>query len=65
NSTPNLANFVLALFADAIFVAFNSTVDSFLREKCVVCGNPMRLLLRNKVSKAAARSHFFPGYGKT
>ncbi|MED6114130.1 hypothetical protein PIB30_077367, partial [Stylosanthes scabra] len=25
----------------------------------------MRLSLRNKVSKAAATSHFFPGYGKT
>ncbi|XP_015957757.1 uncharacterized protein LOC107481918 [Arachis duranensis] len=65
NSAPGLANSVLALFADAIFVAFNSTADSFPREKCVVCGNPVRLSLRNKVSKAAARSHFFPGYGKT
>ncbi|QHO59690.1 hypothetical protein HN51_013865 [Arachis hypogaea] len=65
NSAPGLANSVLALFADAIFVAFNSTADSFPREKCVVCGNPVRLSLRNKVSKTAARSHFFPGYGKT
>ncbi|MED6156005.1 hypothetical protein PIB30_010937 [Stylosanthes scabra] len=65
NSAPGLANSVLALFADAIFVAFNSTADSFPREKCVVYGNPVRLSLRNKVSKDAARSHFFPGYGKS
>lgn len=63
NSAPGFVNSVLALFAHKIFVAFNSTVDSFPRNKCVVCGNPVRLSLRNPVSKAAARSHFFPGYG--
>ena len=31
----------------------------------MVCGNPVRLSLMNSVSKVAARSHFFPGYGKT
>ncbi|XLR04661.1 hypothetical protein S83_070859, partial [Arachis hypogaea] len=65
NSTLGLANSVLALFADAIFVAFNSIADSFPKEKCVVCRNPVRLLLRNKVLKATARSHFFSRYRKT
>ncbi|XP_020972881.1 uncharacterized protein LOC107632738 [Arachis ipaensis] len=65
NYASGLANYVLVLFANAIFVAFNSTADSFPRKKCVVCENPVRLSLRNKVSKAAAKSHFFPGYRKT
>ncbi|KAK7358188.1 hypothetical protein VNO77_00112 [Canavalia gladiata] len=62
NSVPGFANTLLSFIADVIFVAFNSTVDSFPREKCVVCGNPVRLSLRNLVSKVKARSHFFPGY---
>ncbi|KAI4350962.1 hypothetical protein L6164_005364 [Bauhinia variegata] len=61
NSVPGLANWALSSIADMVFVAFNSTIDSFPREKCVVCGNPVRLSLRNSVSKAMARSHFFPG----
>ncbi|KAJ1437839.1 N-acetylglucosaminyltransferase, MurG [Sesbania bispinosa] len=60
NSVPGLANSLLSFFADVIFVAFNSTVDSFPRNKCVVCGNPVRLSIRNPVSKLTARSHFFP-----
>ncbi|KAK8583693.1 hypothetical protein V6N12_067954 [Hibiscus sabdariffa] len=61
NSVPGIANTVLSLFADLVFVAFNSTVESFPRkEKCVVCGNPVRLSLKGSVTKAASRSHFFP-----
>ncbi|KAB2020415.1 hypothetical protein ES319_D07G067400v1 [Gossypium barbadense] len=30
------------------------------KEKCVVCGNPVRLSLKNSVSKAVSRLHFFP-----
>ncbi|KAL2342390.1 hypothetical protein Fmac_003675 [Flemingia macrophylla] len=61
NSVPGLANTLLALVADAIFVAFNSTLDTFPREKCLVCGNPVRLSLRKLVSKNTAMAHFFPG----
>ncbi|TYI72546.1 hypothetical protein E1A91_D07G069600v1 [Gossypium mustelinum] len=61
NSVPGIANRFLSLFADLVFVAFNSTVQSFPRkEKCVVCGNPVRLSLKNSVSKAVSRLHFFP-----
>ncbi|KAB2073181.1 hypothetical protein ES319_A07G066600v1 [Gossypium barbadense] len=61
NSVPGIANRFLSLFADLVFVAFNSTVQSFPRkEKCVVCGNPVRLSLKNSVSKALSRLHFFP-----
>lgn len=61
NSVPGIANFVLSLFADKIFVAFDSTVKSFLRKsKCVVCGNPVRLSLMKEASKTVARQHFFP-----
>lgn len=65
NSVPGIANWILSLFADVIFVAFNSTIDSFPRNKCVVCGNPVRLSLRKHVSKETAWSHFFPGSEKT
>ncbi|KAG4391734.1 hypothetical protein GLYMA_05G242000v4 [Glycine max] len=61
NSVPGFANSLLSFFADAIFVAFNSTLDSFPRNKCFVCGNPVRLSIRNLVSKVTAMSHFFPG----
>ncbi|KAK4256565.1 hypothetical protein QN277_006272 [Acacia crassicarpa] len=61
NLVPVMENSILASLADVIFVAFNSTIDSFRRNKCVVCGNPVRLSLRKHVSKAAARSHFFAG----
>ncbi|KAF5734536.1 hypothetical protein HS088_TW15G00028 [Tripterygium wilfordii] len=61
NSVPGIANWVLSFFADMVFVAFNSTVDSFWgRHKCVVCGNPVRLSLRKYISKAVARLKFFP-----
>lgn len=60
NSVPGFANSLLSSFASLIFVAFNSTLDSFPRNKCVVCGNPVRLSLRNPVSKIDARSYFFP-----
>lgn len=65
NSVPGIANSILSLFADVIFVAFNSTIDSFPRNKCVVCGNPVRLSLRKHVSKETARSYFFPGSENT
>lgn len=58
---PGIANLVLSLFADKVCVAFNSSVECFWqRDKCVVCGNPVRLSLMNHASKAAARRHFFP-----
>ncbi|KAI6674225.1 hypothetical protein NL676_002131 [Syzygium grande] len=60
NALPGLANWILAHFADVVFVAFNSTVDSFPKHKCVVCGNPVRLALKRNVSKVEARLHFFP-----
>ncbi|KAF8022544.1 hypothetical protein BT93_F0150 [Corymbia citriodora subsp. variegata] len=60
NAVPSLANWILAHFADVVFVAFNSTVDSFPRHKCVVCGNPVRLALKRAVSKVEAKLHFFP-----
>ncbi|KAK9277874.1 hypothetical protein L1049_027431 [Liquidambar formosana] len=60
NSVPGIANRVLSLFADVVFVAFNSTIECFPKNKCVVYGNPIRLSLRQHVSKALARLHFFP-----
>lgn len=62
NSVPGIANLALSLFADKICVAFDSSVERFWqREKCVVCGNPVRSsLTNNAASKAAARRHFFP-----
>ncbi|XP_029128404.1 uncharacterized protein LOC109803330 [Cajanus cajan] len=61
NSVPGFGNTLLAFLADAIFVAFNSTLDSFPRNKCFVCGNPVRMSLRNLASKEDAMTHFFPG----
>lgn len=61
NSVPGIANWVLSLFADKVFVAFDLTRECFPRKDCVVvCGNPVRLSLRKQVSKVAARMHFFP-----
>ncbi|KAL3512217.1 hypothetical protein ACH5RR_024934 [Cinchona calisaya] len=62
NSVPGIANWVLSLFAERVFVAFNSSVDCFWqRNKCVACGNPVRLSLSSKnVLKEDARKHFFP-----
>ncbi|KAL4633148.1 hypothetical protein ACB092_04G101000 [Castanea dentata] len=65
NSVPGIANWVLSFLAEVIFVAFNSTIDCFPRKnKCVVCGNPVRMALRHYVPKAAARLRFFPKSGK-
>lgn len=61
NSVPGIANWVLSLFAEKVFVAFNSSVDCFWqRNKCIVCGNPVRISLSKNVVKADARKHFFP-----
>lgn len=60
NALPGLANWILAHLADVVFVAFNSTVDSFPKHKCVVCGNPVRLAMKKSVSQVEARLHFFP-----
>ncbi|XP_077242884.1 UDP-Glycosyltransferase superfamily protein isoform X2 [Tasmannia lanceolata] len=59
NSVPGIANRVLGLFADTIFVAFDSCSEFFPKGKCVLSGNPVRASLRRYVSKAVARSHFF------
>ncbi|KAK4749125.1 hypothetical protein SAY87_026574 [Trapa incisa] len=63
NAVPGIANWVLSHFADLVFVAFNSTVDSFPKHKCLVYGNPVRLSLKQEVSKTASLSHFFPNLG--
>lgn len=64
NSVPGIANWWLSFLADTVLVAFHSTVDSFvLKKKCVVCGNPVRLSLTRYVSRAVARTHFFPRAG--
>ncbi|KAL5544875.1 hypothetical protein UlMin_008659 [Ulmus minor] len=60
NSVPGIANWVLSHLADVVFVAFNSTIDCFPKGKCVVSGNPVRLPLREEVSKEEARRRFFP-----
>lgn len=65
NSVPGFVNWVLSQLASVVFVAFNSTMDCFPKSKCVVSGNPVRLSLRNYVSKAVARLHYFPRSGKT
>ncbi|TYJ99016.1 UDP-N-acetylglucosamine--N-acetylmuramyl-(pentapeptide) pyrophosphoryl-undecaprenol N-acetylglucosamine transferase [Cucumis melo var. makuwa] len=65
NSVPGFANWVLSHFADMVFVVLNSTVECFPRKKkCLVCGNPVRLTLKQHVPKAVARLHFFPRSGK-
>uniref|UniRef100_A0A7C9AY62 Undecaprenyldiphospho-muramoylpentapeptide beta-N-acetylglucosaminyltransferase n=1 Tax=Opuntia streptacantha TaxID=393608 RepID=A0A7C9AY62_OPUST len=65
-SVPGSANWVLSLFADLVFVAYNSTVDCFPtdKKKIVVSGNPVRLSLKKFVSKAVGRSYFFPRLAK-
>ncbi|XP_031372232.1 uncharacterized protein LOC116187580 isoform X2 [Punica granatum] len=60
NAFPGIANWVLSYFANLVFVAFNSTLNSFPKHKCLVCGNPIRLSLKRDISKAEARSYFFP-----
>lgn len=60
NSVPGLANRLIGVFADAVFVAFESCSTFFPREKCVESGNPVRVSLRRYTSKAVARMHFFP-----
>ncbi|KAG5024590.1 hypothetical protein JHK86_020504 [Glycine max] len=54
NSVPGFANSLLSFLADAIFVAFNSTLDSFPRNKCLVCGNPVRFMHCMDLAYAAA-----------
>ncbi|XP_064948181.1 uncharacterized protein LOC103987357 [Musa acuminata AAA Group] len=63
NSHPGLVNRLAAPCAETIFVAFNACVKHFDRKKCLVYGNPVRVALRRYVSKAVARSHFFPKAG--
>nr|GMC69219.1 UDP-N-acetylglucosamine--N-acetylmuramyl-(pentapeptide) pyrophosphoryl-undecaprenol N-acetylglucosamine transferase-like isoform X1 [Ipomoea batatas] len=68
NAAPGIANRVLSLFADKIFLAFDSSIECFWqKKKCVVCGNPVRSSLKRNVPKEVARQHFFPdleGKGK-
>ncbi|XP_050238541.1 uncharacterized protein LOC126688022 [Mercurialis annua] len=64
SSVPGIANSVLSGFSEVVFVAYNSTVECFSKKcKCVVSGNPIRLSLRQFVSKAVARKEFFPMSG--
>ncbi|KAJ6811677.1 putative UDP-N-acetylglucosamine--N-acetylmuramyl-(pentapeptide) pyrophosphoryl-undecaprenol N-acetylglucosamine transferase [Iris pallida] len=60
NAYPGLSNRIMARYAAKVFLAFNACVKFFPKEKCAVYGNPVRLSLRRYVSKAVARSHFFP-----
>ncbi|ERN05455.1 uncharacterized protein LOC18433635 isoform X1 [Amborella trichopoda] len=60
NCQPGLTNRILSLFATLIFVSFPASVGFFPKSKCVITGNPVRPSLRRFVSKAVARSHFFP-----
>ncbi|KAF9625235.1 hypothetical protein IFM89_020821 [Coptis chinensis] len=59
-SAPGIANWVLSFFADMVFVAFPSSVKYFPEGKCIVSGNPIRLSMRQYVSKTVAGFHFFP-----
>ncbi|XP_068637212.1 uncharacterized protein [Aristolochia californica] len=63
NSVPGIANKILGKFSDAVFVAFESCLDYFPGGKCVLSGNPVRASLRQYISKAAARLHYFPRIG--
>ncbi|CAM8992578.1 unnamed protein product [Rhodiola kirilowii] len=64
NSVPGLANWLLSYLADTVFVAYNSSIDCFPKNKCVVSGNPVRSSLRQCMSKVTARLHFFSKSGK-
>ncbi|KAJ4972929.1 hypothetical protein NE237_006103 [Protea cynaroides] len=64
NYMPGIANRILSIFADLIFVAFNSSLEYFPKHKCIVSGNPVRSSLELGASKAVARSHFFPKAAK-
>uniref|UniRef100_A0A7N0VF06 Undecaprenyldiphospho-muramoylpentapeptide beta-N-acetylglucosaminyltransferase n=1 Tax=Kalanchoe fedtschenkoi TaxID=63787 RepID=A0A7N0VF06_KALFE len=64
NSVPGLANWLLSYLAHTVFVAYNSSIDCFPKNKCLVSGNPVRSSLRQCMSKVAARLHFFPKSGK-
>ncbi|KAJ4952074.1 hypothetical protein NE237_028906 [Protea cynaroides] len=59
NSMPEMA-IRFSLFADFIFVVFNSSLEYFPKHKCTVSGIPVRLSLRLDASKVVTRSHFFP-----
>ncbi|PKU77929.1 uncharacterized protein LOC110107578 [Dendrobium catenatum] len=60
NAFPGIANKIASPFASKVFLAFNECLKHFPNEKCSVFGNPVRLSLRSYVSKAVARTHFFP-----
>ncbi|KAG9131252.1 hypothetical protein Leryth_006107 [Lithospermum erythrorhizon] len=64
NSEPGIANWGLSLLAERVFVAYDSSVECFWqKEKCVVCGNPVRSAVRTFMSKVAALREFFPKLG--
>lgn len=64
NCYPGITNRVLAPYAEKIFIAFNSCLKYFPTKKCIVAGNPLRLSIGHGLSKAKARSHFFPEAGE-
>lgn len=64
NAYPGLTNQVIAPYAEKIFLAFNACLKYFPRDKCVVCGNPIRLSLSHHASKVDARLHYFPKAGE-
>nr|XP_010916467.1 uncharacterized protein LOC105041272 [Elaeis guineensis] len=64
NCYPGITNRILGPYAEKIFIAFNSCLKYFPTEKCIVAGNPIRLSIGHGVSKAKARSRFFPESGE-
>ncbi|KAG6752904.1 hypothetical protein POTOM_042944 [Populus tomentosa] len=65
NSVPGIANYVLSYFSYLVFLSYNSTIECFPKKhNCVVTGNPVRVSLRQFVSRAVARLEFFPMAGE-
>ncbi|PNT09593.1 hypothetical protein POPTR_012G053600v4 [Populus trichocarpa] len=65
NSVPGIANYVLSYFSHLVFLSYNSTIECFPKKhNCVVTGNPVRVSLRQFVSRAVARLEFFPMAGE-
>lgn len=65
NSVPGLANWLLSYVADTAFVAYNSSIDYFPKNKCLVSGNPVRSTLSQcPMAKVEARLRFFTKSGR-
>ncbi|CAM6097950.1 unnamed protein product [Calypogeia fissa] len=60
NAYAGLTNRILGFVAKAVFVAFTAAIPYFPKDKCMLCGNPIRPELRQCISAAVARRFFFP-----